>query len=284
MIRTKVWVLLGILAIGAVGCGGAPPTPGVTPPPPSQVWILEPQDGEVLRVDKPYLIKFQGASFTGIQQFEVAISDGQQWYIDPLMTGSGGAEYGTMFYGEVTWTPNATGDFTVRVRAINATGSSPWATAHVTVAEALITLATAVTPEIIEVGPTSTPTQALWHAQAKMNANCRAGPGTVYNETGFVSKGYTAEIVGRNEEGTWLNLINPNGKGSCWASIIAFEIQFDLDPLPVALAPAPPSSSDQGESGEAKPKGCTVTSPLNNLTRCVSPCPPGAVPGEVCTP
>jgi uncharacterized protein YraI len=189
-----------------------------------------------------------------------------------------------MFFSEVTWTPNATGNFIIRVRAMNANGASPWATAPVTVAEILVAPVTAVTFDIIEIEPTATSTQALWHAQAKMNANCRAGPGTVYNETGFVAKGDTVEVVGRNQDGTWFNLANPNGKGFCWASIIAFEIQFDRDLLTVATAPTPPASSDQGESGEAKPKGCTVTNPLNNQTRCVSPCPVGAVPGEVCTP
>jgi hypothetical protein len=282
MIRTKVWILLVVFAIGVVSCDGTPPTtPEATSSPPSQVWILEPQDRDSLRFGEPYLIKFQGASFYGIDQFEVKIPNVQEWSIEPLTSGSGGPAYGTMFYGEVTWTPHAKGNFTISVRAMNATGSSPWSTVHVTVVGIPIEPKATILPEARS---TLTPTKALWRGLAKMNANCRTGPGTVYNETGFVPKGYTAEVVGRNEDGTWVNLINPNGKGICWASIIAFEIQFDMDTLPVALAPTPPSPSGQGESEEEKPKGCMVPNPLNNQIRCVSPCPAGIVPGKACTP
>ncbi len=293
MLRIKVWILLGVFAIAGAGCGGTPSsTPGATSSPPSQVWILQPQDGANLVVSKPHLIKFEGASFLGIDQFEVEVSDGHTWQVPPLSSGSGGPQYGTMFYGEVTWTPNALGDFTISVRAANASGSSPWTTVHVTVIDISEKYKATVTPDAIQARSTLIPTEALWRALAKMNANCRAGPGTVYNITGFVPQGYSAEIVGRNEAGTWLNLIHPNGKGTCWASIIAFEVQFDAQLVPVALAPTlpPPSGQnnpDKGKSkgdGEAKPKGCTVTNPLTGRTDCVSPCPAGAVPGSACTP
>jgi len=270
--------LLTALALTGASCGNYP-TPGFTPAPPSQVMFLKPQEGALLFVNVPYLIRFQGASFTGIQQFEVKISDGETWYVNPTSTGSGGADYGTVFYGEVTWIPDLPGDYTLKVRALNAGDQySTWTEVHVLVVEAR---------------PSPTPTPATLRISSVMNANCRAGPGTVHNETGFVQKGDTVEVVGRNEEGTWLKVVNPNGDGFCWVSIIAFEILSDPQQLPVASAPtAPASSGPEGSSGqegqggneEAQPTGCTVTSPLNNQTRCVSPCPRGAVPGETCTP
>ncbi len=286
MIRTKVWILLGVLAIGGVNCGGGgPPTPGFTPPPPSQVWILAPQEDDVLPVSQAYLIRFQGASFTGIQQFEVKTSDGEAWYVGPQSTESGGANYGTMFYGEATWIPDSPGDYTIRVRATNAALlSSPWAEVQVHVGKYVAVQEAIDTPAVLEAAPSPTPTTAPWQAMAVMNANCRAGPGTAYNENGYVLKGDTLEIVGRNEDGTWLNLVNLHGEGFCWASIIAFDVPFDVNPLPVVLAPTAPPSSGQGNEEETRPQGCTVTSPLNNQTRCVSPCPPRAVPGEACTP
>ncbi|NQU31002.1 MAG: hypothetical protein HQ525_10080, partial [Anaerolineae bacterium] len=145
----------------------------------------------------------------------------------------------------------------------------------------IVAVLTAVmTPGSIELVPSPTPTKIPWNVFAELNANCRAGPGTIYNETGFVPKGYTAEVVGRNEEGTWLNLVSPN-ETICWASIIAFEIEFDVGVLPVTSAPPAPSPAN---AEEAEATGCTVTNLLNNKTRCVSPCPSGADPGNTCTP
>ncbi len=292
MIRIKVSVLLAVFAIGGVSCGGATPAT-VGPPtsfPPSQVWILQPQEGANLLLNHILQIQLQGASFNGIEWFVIKVSEAAlQWKVAPQSTGSGGAQYGTMFFAETTWTPHAEGEFTISVRAINASGASPWASVHVHVIDFSKATHTPTPLPGQPSGPgvklTWTPTAAHWYVTAKMNANCRTGPGTVYNENGFVPKGNTAEVVGRNETGTWLRLINPNGKGFCWASAVAFEIPFDMDPLPVALAPSPPpASSDQGGIEESKPKGCTVTNPSTGQTSCVSPCPVGVVPGKVCTP
>ncbi len=311
MIRMNVRVLLAVFAIGGVSCNGATPpipTPGPTPSSPSQAWILQPNEGANLLVNQPRIIQLQGASFHGIDWFVIKASEaGMEWKVAPQSTGSGGAQYGTMFFTQTSWTPHVTGSFTIEARAINASGSSPWAAVHVNV----INLSKAThTPTLLPGQPpghgikltwtpsptlvfghapplkltTLTPTQLIIYATAKMNANCRAGPGTAYNERGFVAKGDTVEVVGRNETRTWLDLVNPNGKGTCWASIVAFDIPFDMDSLPVAFAPTPPASSNQGGIEESKPKGCTVTNPLTGQISCVSPCPAGAAPGRECNP
>lgn len=281
MMRKMYFIFIGAFIILMTGCE-APGTP-TPPPPPMQVWINEPQDGALLPLNEPYLLKFQGASFTGIEEFEVVISDaGFSTVVAPLSTGSGGPTYGTIFYSEAIWTPSSVGNYTIMVRARNADLQySSFAEAHVTVEDSIVAVLTAVlTPASIEVAPSPTPTKAPWYVFTEMNANCRAGPGTAYNETSFVPKDYRAEVVGRNEEGTWLNLLSPNGT-VCWASIIAFEIEFDVGMLTVTSAPPAPSSSN-GEETEIT--GCTVTNPLNNETHCISPCPSGAVPGKACTP
>lgn len=282
MIHRKVWALLVVLAIGGTSCGGAPSsTPAATASPPSQVWILQPQDGAVLSVNKPHSIKFQGASFTGLDQFEVAVSDGQEWHVTPSTTGSGGPQYGTMFYGQVSWTPHTTGDFTISVRATNASGASPWSMVHVTVVEIPPKQKPTLTPAV-RVTPTAT--LPLWHGLAKMDANCRSGPGKAYDKTGFVARGATVEILGRDRTGAWLDLVNPNGKGVCWASSIAFEVEFEMASLPVAAAPPPPAPTRQKGGGGGSAKGCTVTHPTTGQTSCVSPCPAGASPGKACVP
>lgn len=153
------------------------------------------------------------------------------------------------------------------------------------VVDILAAPATVETPAVIQFNPSPTPTISFLTASAVMNANCRAGPGTTFNETGFVPKGSTVEVVGRNEDETWLNVVNPNGDGFCWASIIAFEIPFEMQVLPVTVsAPAPPAPSSGGEGGGGPaPQGCYVPNPFTGQKQCESPCPQNARPGGACT-
>jgi hypothetical protein len=81
------------------------------------------------------------------------------------------------------------------------------------------------------------PVDKLW--KIMMNANCRGGPGTNYNEKGFAPKGFSAKIEGRNEDGMWFRLIDAGGT-SCWVSKIALEVPADWESLPVLGYPAPP--------------------------------------------
>jgi hypothetical protein len=130
--------------------------------------------------------------------------------------------------------------------------------------------------------PTNTPASKSFQATAKMNANCRAGPGTAYNEWGYALKDDIVEVVGRNEDGTWLNVLNPHGAGKCWLSIFALDLPFDVNGLPAVSYPTPPPSDDGGEQPPAA-QGCLVPNPAGGLM-CVAPCPPGASPERVCTP
>ena len=78
------------------------------------------------------------------------------------------------------------------------------------------------------------------------NANCRAGPGTTYNEEGFVPKGYVAPVVGRNEDGTWFRLIDPNDV-SCWVSSVALTVPQNWVTLTILAYPTPPPASEEEE-------------------------------------
>jgi len=131
---------------------------------------------------------------------------------------------------------------------------------------------------------TPTPTQSgSWKAKALMNANCRAGPGTVYNEWGYALKDDIVEVVGRNEDGTWLNVLNPHGAGKCWLSIFALDVPFDVNGLPAVSYPTPPPS-DEGGAQPPAAQGCLVVNAANGELMCVAPCPAGAAPERSCTP
>jgi hypothetical protein len=97
------------------------------------------------------------------------------------------------------------------------------------------------------------PVSKLW--QVTMNANCRAGPGTAYNEKGLAPKGFSAKIEGRNEDGTWFRLIDPSGI-SCWVSKIALVVPADWEIQPVLaypLVPPPPAEAPPPEENAPPP-------------------------------
>ncbi len=130
------------------------------------------------------------------------------------------------------------------------------------------------------------PPPTAFTGKSRMNANCRAGPGTAYNETGFVPEGFTAQIEGRNEESNWLWIQTPNGADHCWVSTIALELDFDPETLTVVASQALPAPAETEPPAETQPpeaQGCTVMQ-MSGSIKCVVPCPAGAVPGEACTP
>ena len=96
------------------------------------------------------------------------------------------------------------------------------------------------------------PVSKLWNVI--MNANCRAGPGTTYNEKGLATEGFAARIEGRNEDGTWFRLIDPSGI-SCWVSRIALEVPPDWDAQPILAYPVAPLPPEAPPAEEIPPPG-----------------------------
>lgn len=78
--------------------------------------ILDPQPGSVIPL-APYLIRFSGHSFGGIEEFEVRVDDNVIGTVPPLGYGSGGPAYGHVFYSELLWTPDDYGEYLIAVRA-----------------------------------------------------------------------------------------------------------------------------------------------------------------------
>jgi hypothetical protein len=176
-----------------------------------------------------------------------------------------------------------TGACTLRARAITGgpeAQASEWVEVHFFIGDPL--QVTRGVPPPMRPTPTNTPASKSFQATALMNANCRAGPSTAHNEWGYALKDDIVEVVGRNEDGTWLNVLNPHGAGKCWLSIFALDVPFDVNGLPAVSYPTPPPSDDSGEQPPAA-QGCLVPNPAGGLM-CVAPCPAGASPERVCTP
>lgn len=70
-------------------------------------------------------------------------------------------------------------------------------------------------------------------------ADVRAGPGDRYPFLGTLRSGAPVEIVGRNEEGTWVQIVfPPNSLQRGWIAVGAAEIQGDLTSVAIATPTA----------------------------------------------
>jgi hypothetical protein len=106
--------------------------------------------------------------------------------------------------------------------------------------------------------PTITPTRDYPDVVVNRQANCRYGPGTAYLYRWGLYPGDTAEVQGRNWNGTWYWIKPYNLDSHCWASEIVFDVKQG-DPksmpyierlLPWTTFAGPPSNVHAVRDGE----------------------------------
>ncbi|MEI2692399.1 MAG: SH3 domain-containing protein [Anaerolineae bacterium] len=88
--------------------------------------------------------------------------------------------------------------------------------------------------------PQSTATPAVPRAVASGETNLRAGPGVEYPVVGSLPAGGSAEIIGKNQAGTWLQLDSQSGD-SAWIIADRVEITGPVDSLAVVVIPPTPT-------------------------------------------
>jgi hypothetical protein len=252
-----------------------------------QMEILNPQQGDVLPLDTAGTLGLKATSFDEVARFEWThcFIPGDT-FTSVANAGAVGAE-GTVYYGLQQLYPffsSEAGPCTISARALvfgPEPQASAWETVHFSYGESLVEINPEVPPMLPP--PTNTPASKSFQATARMNANCRAGPSTAHNEWGYALKDDVVEVVGRNEDGTWLNVLNPHGVGKCWLSIFALDVPFDVNGLPAVSYPTPPPS-DEGGGQPPAAQGCLVVNAATGELMCVAPCPAGAAPERSCTP
>lgn len=94
-------------------------------------------------------------------------------------------------------------------------------------------------PEMVP-SPPPDPSDFIW--EVIQDAKCRQGPASAYMETGYLPKGHLAKVLGRNEDGTWFKVLDPNNK-ACWGSIIAFNVPEGWDRLEIIKYDPLPTST-----------------------------------------
>lgn len=88
--------------------------------------------------------------------------------------------------------------------------------------------------------PSPTATPAVPRAEAVGDTNLRSGPGTNYAVVGSLPAGASAEITGRNEAGTWLQLAARDGT-RVWISAERVKATVPVDSVLVVAIPATPT-------------------------------------------
>ena len=264
--RTRIWIIIGLISIICTSC--VKPKKDVfrptSPPGPSQTWIDAPLPNSNLTLN-PYKLVFHGASFVGIDEFEIEINGTLEASVPPIATGSGGGVDGTKFLGEYIWNPPTAGNYLIQVRAKGNGSFSPPDQVQVKVISG-------------DFWPNDPPPLATKDNNctytALINHFCRQGPGTGFAKTDNFTPEQTASVIGQSTDGFFWYVIGPNYGEVCTVPVDdGFgEVSGDCDILPV-FTPIP----------EESPLGCTVRQAGGEII-CVSPCPDGAAPGEPCTP
>lgn len=95
------------------------------------------------------------------------------------------------------------------------------------------------------------------------NANCRRGPGLVYDVVTSFVQGQQVQADGRSDDQTWLYVLVPNTIAHCWVGISTVDTNIDLGALPViptpptpTVTPKPGGSIDFDKDGYPADKDC----------------------------
>lgn len=73
-----------------------------------------------------------------------------------------------------------------------------------------------------------------------VGANCRKGPGTVYDKTGSFAAGTYVTLVGHNTDNSWWLVLS--GSSNCWISAVTGHTTGNLSSLPLVEAPPTPTA------------------------------------------
>ncbi len=246
-------------------------------PGPSQTWIDSPLQDSKLPM-QPFELEFHGASFVGVTEFEVQINGVVIATVPPSSSGSGGSQYGTLFYGKYLWTPPASGIYQIKVRAKgNSQFSSPDQVQVTVNGDKLGFVALTYTPS-------PTPTAALEKAKectftAFVNLFCRIGSGQVYEAIDSFVPNQTASVFGQSTDDFYWYVIGPNFGEECTVPKDSQlgETTGDCNEKP-RFTPIPTPVPTKTPI-----PGCTVRQAGGKII-CVAPCPKGASPGEPCEP
>jgi len=219
-IAVLLLLVAGILACELPGLwGGTEPT----------VVVLSPSSGTQVKAGETVAIQSSATDIKGVTRVEL-------WVDGSLVRSDVNPQQQPAFSITQEWTATVLGSHSVTVKAYNAAGrvSDP-ATVTVNVVEEVTATPTAP-------GGVTPPPGAPWATITAEALNVRRGPGTNYPVSGQLQQNEVVEIVGKNADSSWLQIVYPAGTiGRGWVSVSYAQVSGSLASIPVVEAPPPPS-------------------------------------------
>jgi hypothetical protein len=96
-----------------------------------------------------------------------------------------------------------------------------------------------VTPFSEEQSPACPP-----RAEAVINANCRSGPGEIYDFLSVLKEGESSPVVGRSQDSSYWVIERPDAAGNCWIWSELVELNSSDCKVLIFDTPAPPEIAD----------------------------------------
>lgn len=148
------------------------------------------------------------------------------------------------------------------VLALSACGSAPTPTPKPTLPPPTFTpMPPSPTPTPMPPTPTPvppTPTPVPPQATTKQQVNVRQGPSTQFAIAGKIPAGASVVVIGKNEDGKWLQVAFPEPANPAWVPSEFVTVTGSIDKLPV-VAVAPPPTPTRGAATATKPPAATPT-------------------------
>jgi len=214
-------LVAGILACELPGLGGGPRPTAV---------ILSPASGTQVKAGETVAIQSSASDVKGVTRVEL-------WVDGSLVRSDVNPQQHPAFSVIQEWTAAILGSHSVTVKAYNAAGQvSDPATVTVNVVEEG-TAAVSTTPAGVTLPP-----GAPWAAITAGVLNIRRGPGTDYPAIGQLKQNDVVEIVGKNADSSWLQIVYPTGTvGRGWIAASYAQVRGSPAFIPVVETPPLPT-------------------------------------------
>lgn len=239
----SILLVLGYLAILLAGCNLPASETGTSP---ASLTLLEPLDGQQFQVGELIRVRSVVSAAEGASSVELLVNGQSVRKDQPALALRNGAIL-------QPWQASQPGQYTLQTRTITQSGASlNSATITIMVGQAVTdpggtpstapaspaTAAPSPSPTATE---TATPPPAPPMATAQQDANCRKGPGQVYDISSYLLNGQSSLITGRNAENTWWVIERMDGNGTCWIWGQAVSVSGDTSGVPIVAAPPTPT-------------------------------------------
>jgi len=196
------------------------------------VVILYPASGTQVKAGGIVVIQSSATDVKGVAKVEL-------WVDGSLVRSDVNPQRQPAFSVTQEWTAAILGSHSMTVKAYNVAGrvSDP----------------ATVTVNVVEEGAAATPTTPVgvtlppgvpWATITAGVLNVRKGPGTNYPVIGQLQQNDVVEIVGKNADSSWLQIVYPTGTiGRGWISVSYAQVSGSLAFIPVVETPPPPTST-----------------------------------------